>query len=186
MEGTGPKTRKNTLKKFSKNCQSSRLSMVILHRPNRQRTRHAMASHRIASVQKHLRALSATTQDIWHGIRHRIALRQFGAEKAKRCRPHLCQAWPDLSQTSLITVFRETKFHFAKIVNQIITKTKTATPPLSRHETKQTALETLRDETKQRFRENFTKNVYESDPWGPGGYQMLNHETAHGFTDATA
>ena len=104
MEGTGPKTRKNTLKtlkKYSKNCQSSRLSMVILHRPNRQRTRHAMASHRIASVQKHLRALSATTQDIWHGIRHRIALRQFGAEKAKRCRPHLCQAWPDLSQTSL-------------------------------------------------------------------------------------
>ena len=102
-KGRGRKHVKHTknTKKFSKNCQSSRLSMVILHRPNRQRTRHAMASHRIASVQKHLRALSATTQDIWHGIRHRIALRQFGAEKAKRCRPHLCQAWPDLSQTSL-------------------------------------------------------------------------------------
>ena len=109
----------------------------------------------------------------WHKAPDRTASVRCGKGKALSATPLPGLARP---QPDLITVFRETKFHFAKIVNQIITKTKTATPPSQppRNETKQTALETLRDETKQRFRENFTKNVYESDPWGPGRGRVPN------------
>ena len=128
----------------------------------------------------------------WHKAPDRTASVRCGKGKALSATPLPGLARP---QPDLITVFRETKFHFAKIVNQIITKTKTATPPLSRHETKRNKRLLKLYETKRNnvfaktLRKMFTNLIPGARPAAggrEGGYQMLNHETAHGFTDATA